>query len=473
MTAVLEHLRAHRPGADVPPEYLANLGERARNRALAAPGLSKNLTAAMAGVDTRTYWAFEHRGLSSPETLRTVAAILGVSRAQHAAMWRWTRRPVPLDLQPPACPADTVLADQLTGAARHPAVWLTPEWDVISANEPARAHLRPLALPGTNWAETILGPGLRARHLLTSWEGCARPMLEALRTATVDPARSPRIAQIALEVRQHRPTADLWDSCADMREGLDGMTMRALLPGLSPVPCDLRLSALSYGGALLVVLRPMVVLRRVDRGEASRAIPSAQQLADSVVELGATVGVVNYPLPNPNPGPDRAIGPRPVAADGRPPDLDVRLRRAAVAAVAGYTIAPGFLRPGAAIPGFPGTSAEIARHLRGEPVLCASREAMEAAVGGRPELIRALIPDPAPGTGGPRIGRVAHAALTVPDPDAPGGLRILGSVEAHRSAGQPPFTTDQLDRLRYLASVRGEAMAQEAEAARGIWGRTA
>jgi GAF domain-containing protein len=71
-----------------------------------------------------------------------------------------------------------------------------------------------------------------------------------------------------------------------------------------------------------------------------------------------------------------------------------------------------------------------------------------------------------------RIGRVAHAPLAVPDPDAPGGVRILGSIEAYRTEDLPPFTSEELARIRHLAAVRGAAMAREAAAARsGIWGK--
>lgn len=97
---------------------------------------------------------------------------------------------------------------------------------------------------------------------------------------------------------------------------------------------------------------------------------------------------------------------------------------------------------------------------------------MEDSVGRREDLIAALIPDPPPGTGGLHIGRVAHAPLTVPDPHAPGNVRVLGSIEAHRTEDLPPFTDEELARLRHLASLRGAAMAREAAAARdGMWSK--
>ncbi|WNI19933.1 hypothetical protein [Actinacidiphila sp. ITFR-21] len=269
MPAVLEYLRAHRAGVDVPPEYLANLGERDRLRALSACGLSQSLVATMAGVDVRTYGDFERRGLSSPGVVRSVAGILGASCAQQVAMWRWIRRAVPPDLRPSA-DIDPELADQLTGAERSPAVWLTPEWDVLGANQPASQHLGPLARLGANWATAILGPGGEARDMMADWSTCARWMVAALRMATVDPDHSARTAEVALEVRQHRPTADLWDTCAEMLDGPDGMILRARLPGLSSRPVDLRLSTLSRGDVRLVVLRPIVTVG------AAEAVSAAQ-----------------------------------------------------------------------------------------------------------------------------------------------------------------------------------------------------
>ena len=282
MPAVLEHLRAHRAAADVDPAYLANLGMRDRMRVLAARGLSQSLTATMAGVDVRTYGNFERTGAASGDVVRAVAGVLGASRAQQVAMWRWVRRAVPPELRPPGCSIiEPDLADQLTGAERSPAVWLTPQWDVLSANAPATEHLGPLGHPGANWAEAILGPRGEARDMVVDWPACARWMIDVLRMATVDPDCSPRTAEVACEVRQHRPTAELWDSCADMREGPDGMTLRARLPGMSPHPVDLRLSTLARGDAYLVVLRPVEAVRRVGRPEASHAVPSTPRLADA------------------------------------------------------------------------------------------------------------------------------------------------------------------------------------------------
>jgi hypothetical protein len=80
-------------------------------------------------------------------------------------------------------------------------------------------------------------------------------MVAVLRMSTVDPHRTPRTAEVALEVRQHRPTAELWDSCADMREGPDGMTLR-VQSGTPASPVDLRLSTLTRGDVCLVMLRP-------------------------------------------------------------------------------------------------------------------------------------------------------------------------------------------------------------------------
>lgn len=189
MPAVLEHLRAHRAGAEIPPKYLVNLGRRDRQRAMSGIGLSQRLVATMAGVDVRTYGTFERKGLASDAVVRTVVEILGASRAQQVAIWRWAGRPVPHGLHAPVR-VDPGLADQLTGSTRSPAVWLTPEWDVLAANEPA-AMLGPLARPGANWAEEILGPHGQARKMLTDWTACARWMIETLRMATVDPAAPP------------------------------------------------------------------------------------------------------------------------------------------------------------------------------------------------------------------------------------------------------------------------------------------
>jgi hypothetical protein len=51
-------------------------------------------------------------------------------------------------------------------------------------------------------------------------------------------------------------------------------------------------------------------------------------------------------------------------------------------------------------------------------------------------------------------------------------VRILGSIEAYRTEDLPPFTSEELARIRHLAAVRGAAMAREAAAARsGIWGK--
>ena len=261
MPAVLEHLRAHRAGADVPREYLTRLGSRDRRRAVTTRGLSQNMVATMAGVDVRTYGAFERQGDASASVVRAVAGILGASRAQQVAMWRWIRRPAPEDLQPPAGRLGD-LADQLTSPTPSPAVWLSPDWDIVGANTTAAEHLGVLARLGDNWATAILGPRAEARDLVADWPGCAQWMVAALRMATVDPARSCRLAEVACEVRQHPPTAALWDASADMLEGPDGMTLRAHLPSLSPRPVELRLSTLSRGPINLVVLRPVTNARR-------------------------------------------------------------------------------------------------------------------------------------------------------------------------------------------------------------------
>jgi len=255
MPAVLGFLRAHRAGADVPPEYLANLGPRARERAVSTRGLSQALIAAMVGIDVRTYRDFERQGVSGAAVIRAVAGILGVSRPQHAAMWRWTRRLVPPELRPPVGRVDPAFAELVTGTTPAPAVWLTPEWDVIASNQPAAEHLGLLARTGVNWATAILGPRGEARGVVADWPGCARWMVAALRMATVDPDRTHRTAEVVCEVRQHQPTAQLWDSSADMREGPDGMILRAVLPSTAR-PVDLRLSALHRGDNRLVVLRP-------------------------------------------------------------------------------------------------------------------------------------------------------------------------------------------------------------------------
>jgi MmyB-like transcription regulator ligand binding domain len=468
MPAVLEYLRAHRAGADVPGEYLSNLGERDRLRVASARGLSQSLVATMAGVDVRTYGDYERRGLASGAVVRAVAGILGASRAQQVAMWRWARRPVPPELRPPTGPVDPDLADQLTGATHAPVVWLTPEWDVLGANEPAALHLGPLARPGANWAASSLGPYGEARQLITDWPACARWMVEMLRMAIVDPQHSPRAAEVACEVRQYQPTAQMWDACADMREDPDGMALQASLPGLSPHPVDLRLSTLARGDIRLIVLRPIVSVRRVDRTEASRALPSAQWLADAVVELGATVCAVNYRSPCPEPHPPSL---HPFRAGEGTSSMDVSLRRAAIATEAAYKVAPAFLRNGAPIPRLPASTA-IAQHLSGQ-VVCSSREEVEAAVGGRPDLIAALIPDPPPGADGARIGRMARVPLAVPDPNARGGVRILGSVVAYRTENRTPFTAEELAQLRHLADVRSAAMTRETQATRDAWGKTA
>jgi hypothetical protein len=432
-------------------------------RAEAAHGLSQSLVAAMAGVDVRTYGEYERTGQASGTVVRAVAGILGASRAQQVAMWRWARRPVPPELQLPVTPFDPDLADDLTGATHAPAVWLTPEWDVLGANEPAAGHLGVLARRGANWPVELLGPHGEARDLITDWPACAQWMVEVLRMAVVDPHCSPRMAEVACEVRQYQPTAHLWDACADMREGPDGMTLRARLPGMSPRPVDLRLSALARGNVRLLVLRPTVTVRRVDYSEASRAVPSAQQLADAVVEMGATVCAVNYLSVDPH---DPHAGPGLLSVDGPYPSLDVRLRRVAVATVADYTIGPAFLRSGAPIPTFTASTA-FTRYMRDGQVVCDSRDEIEAAMGGRPDVIAALVPDPPPDQDGARIGRAAHVPLTVPDPDAPGGVRILGSVVAHRTEDQPPFTAEECAHLHHLAEVRGAAMAKEAHVTRG------
>jgi hypothetical protein len=255
MPAVLEHLRAHRAGAEIPAEYLVNLGQLDRQRAVSGIGLSQRLVATMAGVDVRTYGSFERKGLASDAVVHTVVEILGASRAQQVAIWRWVGRPVPHGLCAPLR-VDPGLADQLTGSTRSPAVWLTPEWDVLAANQPAAA-LGPLARPGANWAEEILGPHGRAREMLVDWTACARWMIETLRMATVDPGHSPRTTEVALVVRQHQPTADLWDSRADMREDPDGMTLQMQLPDLSPDPVTLKLSTLTRGDLRLLVLQPV------------------------------------------------------------------------------------------------------------------------------------------------------------------------------------------------------------------------
>lgn len=58
-------------------------------------------------------------------------------------------------------------------------------------------------------------------------------------------------------MRQHQPTADLWNSCADMREDPDGMTLQMRLPGMSTDPVTLKLSTLTRGDIRLLVLLPI------------------------------------------------------------------------------------------------------------------------------------------------------------------------------------------------------------------------
>lgn len=404
-------------------------------------GLTQRMMALMLGVHDQHYGELERRGGRgfSRTLVGGVARILGLDADQEYALYRWAQ------LRPPAGPHHREIGESLLRRVReqsHPALLLDDAFDVLAHNEIAAYHLPWISAPRANVLTWALGDPAAPATLL-DWEASwGRPMLAMCRMAVATHPGNVRLQQVLAAVLRNPRTQRLWEASGDMRAHDAGDIRPILLPTLAPGPTRVEMESFVPAG------RPdlrMVVTGPADPeqwfGTPLSAIQAAERLAHALLTAtGAALVTVNDSL---------GLGEfaAPVPGHG----VDVGLRRAAIAAAPGRGIPDGFLRPGDPLPVLPDQPA-IRTHLRGEALWLRSYDAIAEALGNTPELVRRLIP-------GPRVRSLIHCPLTA-------GRLVLGSVEAWQFDDSERFTSEHVDLLRRMASVRAAAMLEDAAARR-------